>query len=158
MSIEAFAEQHRLRVKSNGVEKMIHGKFGELADMGDEGLFRLRLLAVPRCVDSDRKLRNRRTTALAGGLKMKWQGEAESTFYFNPSDPAEVALAVKLVAAKVRRKRNLTPEQRQALAARLAAVRQAPRMAVLDGKPCVEGPIQTITSEVAAYPEGKAAA
>jgi len=148
MDFKEFAEAHRLRVKNNSVENLIHGKFGELADMGDKGRFRLRLLAVPRAADMDRKLRSRRKTALAAGLEMKWQGDAESIFYFNPADAAQVMLVVKLVGAKVRRRRILTPEQRQLLSDRLAtarALKAAPRVAVLGENSHTETPVQNPT-------------
>ena len=145
MDIKEFAEAYRLRVKNNGVEGLIHGKYGELADMRDAGRFRLRLLAVPRAADMDRKLRSRRKAALAAGLEMRSQGEAESIFFFNPTDPTQVQLVVKLVGAKVRRRRVLTPEQRQALADRLEVARArkaAPTMAVLGENSHTEAPIQ----------------
>lgn len=144
MEFKEFAEAYRLRVKYNGVESLIYGRYGELADMCDAGRFRLRLLAVPRAADMDRKLRIRRKTALAGGLELKWKGEAESIFYFNPADAVQVKLVVKLVGAKIRRRRFLTPEQRQALADRLvvARARKATTMAVLDGNSHTAAPIQ----------------
>jgi hypothetical protein len=148
MDIKEFAEAHRLRVKNNGVENLIHGKFGELADMGDKDRFRLRLLAVPRRADMDRKLRVRRKDALAGGLQLKWKGDAESIFYFNPAHAAQVKLVVKLVGTKVRRKRILTPEQRQVLSDRLAtarALKVAPKVAVLGENSHTKTPVQDST-------------
>jgi len=145
VDFKAFAEANRLRLKSNGVENLIHGKCGELADMSDAGRFRLRLLAVPRSADMERTLRSRRSAVLAGGLQLKWQGHAESIFYFDPADAAQVRLVVKLVGAKVRRTRILTPEQRQALIDRLAVARalKAGATAVLLGKnPHTEAPVQ----------------
>src|SRR5712664_2704272 len=35
LSIQEFAEANRLRTKNNGAEVLIHGKAGEIADMGD---------------------------------------------------------------------------------------------------------------------------
>jgi hypothetical protein len=123
VNIESFAEQYRLRSRNTGAERVVPGKFGEIADMGDEGLFRLRLLAVPRSANHDIKLRNRRRTAEAGGLKIKWRGDAESIFYFNPADDVQANLAIRLVGTKIRRR--LTPEQRESLSVRLAAARFA---------------------------------
>ena len=151
VDFKAFAEANRLRVKNNGVENLIHGKFGELADMGDEDRFRLRLLAVPRAADMDRVLRSRRKAALAGGLELKWKGEAESVFYFNPADAAQVKLVVKLVGTRVRRKRILTPEQRQILSDRLATVRAlkaAHKVANLGENSHTEAPIQDLAATV----------
>jgi hypothetical protein len=65
----------------------------------------------------------RRRQALAGGLQLKWKSDAESVFYFDPADAAQVSLALRLVGGKVRR--VLTPEQRKAGADRLAAFRAA---------------------------------
>lgn len=122
MDFRAFADSNRLRVKWNGAEDLILGKYGELADMGDERKFRLRLLAVPRSANMDRTLRNRRNLALAGGLELRWKGDAESVFYFDPADAGQVNLVVELVGAK--RRRVMSPEQRIAAAERLAAIRK----------------------------------
>ena len=119
--MKEFAEENRLRLIDTGAEKVVPGKYGELADMGDDGLLRLRLLAVPRAANMDRTLRARRAKALAGGMTCKWKGDAESILYFDPANEAQVRLAVKLVGAK--RRRVLNENQRQALAARLAVAR-----------------------------------
>jgi hypothetical protein len=121
--MKQFAEENRLRLIDTGAERVVPGKFGELADMDDEGLLRLRLLAVPRSANMDRTLRARRAKAMAAGVTCKWQGDAEAIFYFDPANEAHVQLVVKLVGAKRRRVRILTEEQREALVARLAASR-----------------------------------
>jgi hypothetical protein len=118
-----FTKENRLRLVDTGAEKVVPGKYGEIADMGDEGLLRLRLLAVPRSTNMDRALRSRRAKALAAGLTCKWRGDAESIFYFSPENGRQVDLAVKLVGAKRKRLRVLNDEQRQVLAGRMAAVR-----------------------------------
>jgi hypothetical protein len=123
MDFRTFAESNRLRVKWNGAEDLIPGKYGELGDMGDEGRFRLRLLAVPRGRNVTKALLIRRRQALAGGMELRWKGEAESIFIFDPSHAAQVELAVTLVGAK--RRRVMSPEQRIACAERLAAIRKA---------------------------------
>jgi hypothetical protein len=127
--MKQFTEQNRLRLIDTGAERVVPGKYGELADMDDEGLLRLRLLAVPRSANMDRTLRARRARALAAGLTCKWQGDAEAIFYFDPANEAHVELAVKLVGAKRRRVRILDAEQKQALVARLAAARKLPQAA-----------------------------
>jgi hypothetical protein len=121
-----FAEHNRLRLRDTGAEKVVPGKYGEIADMGDEGLLRLRLLAVPRSENKNRALRSRRAFALAS-LELEWSGDAESSFYFDPGNEAHVSLAVKLVGAK--RKRTMSEDQRQVLSARLATFRKLPRAA-----------------------------
>ena len=122
-----FAKENRLRLVHTGAEKVVPGKYGEIADMEDKGLLRLRLLAVPRSANMDRTLRARRAKALAAGMTCKWRGDAESIFYFDPANEAHVSLAVKLVGAK--RKRLVSEEQRQALSARLAMSRELSRAA-----------------------------
>jgi hypothetical protein len=121
--MKEFARENRLRLADTGSEKVVPGKYGELADMDDEGLLRLRLLAVPRGASMDRVLRARRERALAGGLTLRWRGQAESIFYFDPANVAHVQLAVKLIEARRKRVRILNEGQRQALVERLAAAR-----------------------------------
>jgi hypothetical protein len=133
LNIKEFAETNRLQLNrpigwpskahNDKVDDLIFGRYGELADMGDEGLFRLRLLAVPRAKATTKALLNRRRQALAAGLELKWKGDAESIFYFNPANSAQASIAIGLVGAKVRR--VLTEDQRQAAAGRLAAFRAA---------------------------------
>ncbi len=127
--MKQFAEENRLRLIDTGAERVVPGKYGELAEMDDEGLLRMRLLAVPRSANMDRTLRARRAKAMAAGLTCKWQGDAEAIFYFDPANEGHAHLAVKLVGAKRKRVRILTEEQKQALVARLAASRMLPQAA-----------------------------
>lgn len=121
--MSAFAEKYRLRLADTGAERVVLGKFGELADMDDSIHLRFRLLAVPRNAVMNKALLSRRRKALAGGMVAKWRGDAETILFFNPSDEAQAALAIQLVGAKRRRSVNLTPERKAELRARLAAVR-----------------------------------
>jgi hypothetical protein len=124
MDIREFAAANRLKVKNNGVEDLILGKYGEIARMNDsDGSLRLRLLAVPRSANMTGALRSRRRLAEAGGLRLKWRGDSESIWYFDPANEAEVKLAIKLVAPKRKRVVILNDGQRQALRDRLAAAR-----------------------------------
>ena len=138
MSIKEFAAQHRLRINDKKIaerhrlswaEDVVPGRYGEIADMDDAGLFRLRLLAVPRSAVVSKALLARRRRALGAGLVLKWQGEAESIFYFDPADQAQVDLVIELIGARRRKLVNLTPEKRQALADRLAVARAARKAA-----------------------------
>jgi hypothetical protein len=110
-----------IKSKNTGAEDIIPGKYGELAEMNDGGLLRLRLLAVPRSAIMTGSLRNRQRLAEAGGLKLKWLGDSESIWIFDPAYPAQAALAIKLVRPKRKRVLNLTDEQRQVLRDRLHA-------------------------------------
>jgi len=115
-----FARDNRLRLIDTGAERVVQGKYGQLADMNDEGRLRLRLLGPG---DADRTLRSRHARALASGLVCKWKAAAESIFYFDPANEAHVQLALDLVGAKRKRVRVMTPEQKEALIARFAAAR-----------------------------------
>jgi hypothetical protein len=123
MHIKEFAVANRLKTKNTGAEDVIPGKNGELAEMNDGGLLRLRLLAEPRSTNMTGALRSRRRQAEAGGLKLKWRGDSESIWIFDPADEAQTALAIKLVAPKRKRVVNLSEEQRQLLRDRLNSVR-----------------------------------
>lgn len=119
----AFAEKWRLRLADTGTERVVPGKFGELADMDDPIHLRLRLLAVPRNGSMNKTLLARRRKAVSAGMVVKAKGDAETVLFFNPSDEAQAALAIRLVGAKRRRTVNLTLEQKEALTNRLAAAR-----------------------------------
>jgi hypothetical protein len=123
MTLREFAVQNRLKVKNNGAEDLVLGKYGELAEMNDGGLLRLRLLAVPRSANMTGALRNRRKKAEAGGLKLKWKADAESIWIFDPADKTQSELALKLVGAKRRRVVILTDAQKQTLRDRLQTAR-----------------------------------
>jgi hypothetical protein len=91
--------------------------------LGDGGLLRLRLLAVPRSANVTGALRNRRKKAEAGGLKLKWKADAESIWIFDPADSSQAGLAIKLVGTKRRRVVILTDAQKQTLRGRLQTAR-----------------------------------
>ena len=123
MNPREFAAENRLKDKNDGAEDLALGKYGELAEMNDGGPLRLRLLAVPSTANITGALRNRRKKAEAGGLKLKWKGDAESIWIFDPADSAPSALAIKLVGAKRKRVVILTDAQKQTLRDRLQAAR-----------------------------------
>ncbi len=135
-TIKQFAERYRLRVNDRKHERKyrittsedtIHGRYGEIvADESFGDVLAVKFIAVPRNASMNGALLGRYRKALAGGLRTKAKyGDAESTFLFDPANEQESALAVSLVKAKRRRTVNLTPEQRQAVATRLAAGRRA---------------------------------
>jgi hypothetical protein len=141
LNIQKFAEANRLRTKNNGAEVLIHGKAGEIADMGDPGQFRMRLLAVPRSRNMDTLLRSRRRKALSAGLKLKWQGDSESIFYFDPSSPEQTTLVIQLLGIK--RKRQISEGQRLAAAERLAAYHS--KSAIVSKNPLQEGHVSGLS-------------
>jgi hypothetical protein len=123
VQIKEFAFTNRLKTKKVGEVDLIPGKYGEIAEMGDSGCLRLRLLAVPRSANMTGALRNRLKQADAGDFKIRWRGDSESIWTFDPTDKAQAALAIRLVAPKRKRLLNLTDEQRQGLRDRLQLAR-----------------------------------
>lgn len=127
MTLEEWSEQYRVKMTrgKQGTENTVLGKYGEIAE-GDGGTFHLRLLAVPRDRAMNGALHSRKKQAAAGGLRPVHITEHvyESVWGFKPDNPEHSRLAVELVTPKRRRTVTLTPEQRTALAARLAAARQ----------------------------------
>lgn len=123
--VTEFADKYRLRVFDTGTERVVPGKCGEVADMGDDGFLRVRLLAAPRSGSMNKALLDRTRRAIAGGLTLIWKADAESIFCFDPTNESQSRLAIELVGAFRRRVRNLNDEQRQALADRMRVVRMS---------------------------------
>ena len=123
MTTREFAAKYRLRVNDLRLagkhrvrigEDVVLGRYGEITEIG--GAFRVRLFATPRDSIVTGALRGRYRAALAAGLTCMWKSEAESIFLFDPTSAAQVALVVKLVAARYRRQgRPVTPEQLERL-------------------------------------------
>jgi len=145
-TMKEFAERNRLRVNDKKLaekcrlawapgDPVVPGRYGEIAEFNDfgESEFRLRLLAVPRSAVMTKALLSRRRAALQGGLRLKWKGDAESIFYFDPNNQAEAELAIKLVGART--KRRATSETRERLTKQLTAARGALKRPFLPKQP-----------------------
>jgi hypothetical protein len=135
-SIRGFAVKYRLCLNDRKHERKygitttedtIHGRYGEIvSDQSYEHVLAVKFIAVPRNANSNGALRNRYRKALDAGLRLKHKcGDAESTFHFDPESEQKSNLAIRLVGSKRRRTVNLSPEQKQALADRLARARDA---------------------------------
>ncbi len=140
--IREFATRYRLRVNDrkrehrhrvSTAEDTIQGRFGEIVPDPSFGpLLAVRFVAVPRNASMNGALRNRYRKALDAGLRLKCTyGDAESTFHFDPENEQKANLTIRLVGAKRRRTVNLSPEQKQVLADRLARTRDARNSPVL---------------------------
>lgn len=132
--IREFAAKYHLRLndrkhkhRHRATEDTIQGKFGEIVSDASFGqVLAVKFVAVPRSASMNGALRNRYRKALEGGLRLKQKyGDAESTFHFDPENEQKANLAIRLVGAKRRRTVNLSPEQKQTLADRLARARHA---------------------------------
>ncbi|HTC64948.1 MAG TPA: hypothetical protein VK709_19055 [Candidatus Saccharimonadales bacterium] len=119
-----FAQTYNLKLVDTGTEKIAAGKFGEIADVDDpDGSLRLRILPASRAAKVDKALRIRFRLAEAGGLRLKTKSDAESIWYFDPSNETESRLVFKISGVRSRARRVLSPERREQMAAVLAAAR-----------------------------------
>lgn len=129
MELNEWAHQHRVRVAygHHGAEDLVLGKFGEIAaDYGD-GLFRLRLLPVPRDAVRNKALNSRKMRARANGLVPLHVTAhvPESIWGFSPSGASLSELAIDLVGARRKaRRRELTEAEKDVLRERLKKVRK----------------------------------
>jgi len=123
MTIQAFAEAYRLKVRLDGCgDPIIPAKLGHLYAHG-AGRFGLMLEAPAHDTRLDNTLRARKRTALVAGFTLHPEGACESITLFDPGDPRQAALAIRLVRAK--RKRLLSPEQAERARGLLRAAQEA---------------------------------
>ena len=123
MNLTTFAEQHRVKVtKDSCGDPIIQGKAHPDANISehDGGM-----LAMCFMGDSTGRFRNVRKACLAAGFRLVQEGDSEGIFVFDPSDKAQAKLAIK--SARVRVKRQMTPEQVAVLSNRLAIARNSAR-------------------------------
>lgn len=146
MTIEQFAETYRVRLTGPTAKPwslkgdvqidscaVVEGRCGYIGVLlpneaarfaaRNEARLVLLLLAVPRNANMDRTLTHRGKMAQQAGMTLKVRSGAESEWYFDPTDPNQAAVAIRLVGAKHRRTVNLTPEQRSAIGQRLKRYR-----------------------------------
>jgi len=149
-SIKEFAEKYRVRTKRDSCgEDIITGKrvpkdmpkrveyACHVYDHGD-GRFGLLLL-----LKTKRAWNNAKKELTAAGFTIKQNGDTEGTALFNPEDQTQAGLAFKL--ARIRARREMTPEARAAASerlrlARLTPVKQGVSSARNDERPA-DGPV-----------------
>ena len=130
---EQFCERFRLRLKRDRCgDQIIPGKFGHLYEHGP-GVFGLVLEAPADSTRLDRMLRSRKRKALAAGFVLHQEGDAEAILLFDPANPRQARLAVRLVGAKLKR---------VASTAQLEALRMAREARRIAQNHCAEAPIQ----------------
>lgn len=107
MNIQIFAALNGLKVvKDQCDEEIILGRIGHIFDHGS-GMYGIVLEDTPFGPSRARLLLSQRKAALQGGFKMIQEGACESTLLFNPTDPNQAKLAIRLV--KAARKRSVRP-------------------------------------------------
>jgi hypothetical protein len=132
MTIQAFATDHRLKVtKDTCDDPAIMGRIGQsniYEYSADE-------LGVMFITDGKKEPRTQtwnkfKAACLGAGMTIHQSGDAEGAFSFDPTNKTQARVAIKGIKARV--KRQMTPEQASAGAARLAKYR------FLDQKPLQE--------------------
>lgn len=107
--LEAFADRHRLKVRicAEDGTKIIPGRFGHLYEYSDELLGVIVIPNPPRM----RYWGVTRLSLLSAGLRIVQDGDREGTATFDPHNLDQVKAAIR--AAGVKRKRQLSPAQRE---------------------------------------------
>jgi hypothetical protein len=128
VNIDQFAVAHHARTRKDECgEPIINGKlwkrqpkpgrmYGHHIYEHGDGRFGVMLM-----FDSARKWNNAKKTLTASGFTIKQNAETEGTALFDPENKAQAKLAMKITGARIRR--QLSPEKREALVARLQAAR-----------------------------------
>jgi hypothetical protein len=110
MSIESFGEKHRVKVrKDTDGTLIVAGKLGHIYEHSAEKLGVLFMSAEPRA----RLWNTVKAKGKAAGMTVRQNGDAEGTMLFDPANPEQARLAMKLV--RVRAKRLISEAQRLAL-------------------------------------------
>lgn len=122
MTIESFAAKHKLQIKTDEEgETIVRARHGQIYDYGSGKLGVMFLLT------SVGAWNNRRRECEHAGMAIRQDGDTEGTLLFDPENAVQSKTAIKAVGAY--RKVNLSPEQRQAKAERMARVNEARKLA-----------------------------
>ena len=128
MNIESFAAKYRLKVKRSPDDDgllVINGKYGQVYEHSGSELavsFTPGLDKNRRGIGSwsPKKWNNARRAALAAGMTVCQDGDSEGSLLFNPDNPEQAKLAIKIAGAKAKRQASATQ------LANLAKFRQIP--------------------------------
>jgi len=117
--INTFAEKNRLKVKKDDCgEAIIPGKYGHIYEYGSGKL------GVCIMSNSGNAFRWNRTRAAftAAGMDITQNGDHEGCATFDPENATQAKTA--MLRAKVRTRRQVSPERREAMIANLVRARQ----------------------------------
>jgi hypothetical protein len=116
MDIARFASRHRLKVTKDKSDDttVIVGKAGQIYEYSDT-LLGVLFITPAKKAPRTRVWNSLSAQCIAAGMTPRQQGDAEGALTFDPANPEQVMLAIKVAGAK--RKRQLTPEQQAAKAA-----------------------------------------
>lgn len=131
-TIQSFAEQHRLRVRLDGIgERSIPGRDGSLHDHGGGRLAVYVRGSSPEPLTAGGRKRwaYRPRACIEVGMQLTQDGDDEGVLVFDPSDREQVRVALRM--ARIPRRRRTAPPTAAQQAAReaFAARSRAPRNA-----------------------------
>lgn len=108
VSIESFAAQYRLKTQVSGDgTNIIAGRVGVIYEFDADTLGVLIIPNPPR----KRYWGCLRASLIVAGMTLVQDGDGEGSAVFDPDNPIQAKLAIR--AAGIRRRRQLTPEQRE---------------------------------------------
>lgn len=135
--VKQFAETYRVRARRDECgELIIPGRIGHVYEHGT-GRFGVYLECATK-----RAWKSAKRTLTAAGFTIRQNGDLEGTALFNPANEQQARLALEI--ARVRKRRVVTPEQRQKLAERMRSIKRGVSAARIDDLPphdaeCVGG-------------------
>jgi len=126
--LEQFAETNRLKVsKDECGDLIVQGRSGHVYEYSNSLLGVMFMPAEYR----PRLWSTYRRSALALGMRLFQDGDAEGSLTFDPGNAEQTEMALRI--ARVKKRRTLSPERVEELRAHLANVRNC------RSDPCVEG-------------------
>jgi hypothetical protein len=122
MTISEFAKVHRLKLaKDDCGDPVIFGRIGS-SNIYEYDVDALGVMFISDVLRTG--LWNKfKAACLTAGMTLKQAGDAEGSFTFSPGNKQQAKLAIKGIRARA--KRQVSPEQAAAGAARLLVARQA---------------------------------
>ena len=108
MTLESFAEQYRAKIRrdeTDGTDTIL-GRLGQIYEYGDD---QLAVMFLPAGESSARKWAAVKRQAEVVGMTLRQSGDDEGVFTFNPADPQQCQVALKIAGVKVRR--QMSPER-----------------------------------------------
>ena len=125
MTLKDFAERYRLRLaKDECDDPVIWGRPDQtniFEHAIDGSRFGVMFMTDGRKPPRTELWRKFQSACLAAGMTSNQVGDAEGTFLFDPADDAQAKTAIRV--ARVPRRKQLSPERREAMVAVLAAAR-----------------------------------
>lgn len=151
-ALHRFAERYRVKVKQDCCgDPIIPGK-KRAKDMPDRPEYRCHVyehgfgqFGLLLLLETKRHWNNARRKLESAGFTISQNADTEGAALFDPANDAQAKLALTL--AGVKRRRSLSPEQRQSLADRLRIARGLPKAPVEGRFPALESTYSPLAAQ-----------